>query len=153
MLTTTNHDPIIIGCDHAALQLKEIVKAFLKKNDMTVTDAGTHSDTSVDYPDIAQKVASQISKGIIKQGILICGTGLGMSMAANKFPHVRAALCNDLFSAQMSKRHNNANILVMGGRLIGDVLALEIVKTWIETPFEGGRHQRRIDLFDRIDTT
>ena len=150
MHITTDHIPIIIGCDHAAFQLKEIVKTFLEKNGLDVTDAGTHSEDSVDYPDFAKKVASQISEGKFKQGILICGTGLGMSMAANKFSHVRAALCNDLFSAQMSKRHNNANILVMGGRVIGDILALEIVKTWLETPFEGGRHQRRLEQFNCI---
>ena len=86
----------------------------------------------------------------MRRGILLCGTGLGMSMVANRFPHVRAALCNDLFSAAMSRRHNNANILVMGGRVIGDVLALEIVKTWLTTEFEGDRHQRRLDLFDSI---
>jgi ribose 5-phosphate isomerase B len=81
---------------------------------------------------------------------LICGTGLGMSMVANKFPHIRAALCNDLFSAKMSRLHNNANILVMGGRILGDILAMEIVKTWLETPFEGGRHQIRLDKFDDV---
>lgn len=151
MQITTDLLPIIIGCDHAAFQLKEIVKKFLEKNGLGVTDVGTHGEASVDYPDFAKKVASQVSTGKFSRGILICGTGLGMSMAANKFPHVRAALCNDLFSAQMSKRHNNANILVMGGRVIGDILALEIVKTWLETPFEGGRHQRRLDQFDCID--
>jgi ribose 5-phosphate isomerase B len=152
MYITDDHRPIIIGCDHAAFQLKEIIKSFLKKNGFDVTDVGTFSEDSVDYPEIAKKVASQISAGKYKHGILTCGTGLGMSMAANKFPHIRAALCNDLFSAQLSKRHNNANILVMGGRVIGDVLAIEIVKAWLETPFEGGRHQRRLDLFDGINT-
>ncbi len=151
MPITTDHAPLIIGCDHAALQLKETVKTFLEANALNVTDVGTHSEDSVDYPEFAQKVASKISNGDFKHGILICGTGLGMSMAANKYPHVRAALCNDLFSAKMSKQHNNANILVMGGRIIGDILALEIVKTWLETPFEGGRHQRRVDLIDRAE--
>ena len=98
-------------------------------------------------------VASMVSKGKFKRGILLCGTGIGMSMVANKFPYVRAALCNDIFSAVMSRRHNDANILVLGGRIIGDILALEIVRTWIETPFEGGRHQTRIDKIDGIDQT
>ncbi len=151
MQNSANHAPIIIGCDHAAFQLKEIVKSFLEKYGLPVTDVGTHSDESVDYPEFARKVATQISDGRFNHGILICGTGLGMSMAANKYPKVRAALCNDLFSAQMSRRHNDANILVMGGRVIGDVLALEIVKTWLETPFEGGRHQRRLDQFNCIE--
>lgn len=151
MQISTDHAPIIIGCDHAAYRLKEIVKAFLKKSSFQVTDAGTRSEASVDYPDIANKVASDVSQGKYMHGILTCGTGLGMSMVANKYPHVRAALCNDLFSAQMSKRHNNANILVLGGRVIGDMLAIEIVKTWLKTSFEGGRHQRRLNKFDCID--
>jgi ribose 5-phosphate isomerase B len=93
-----------------------------------------------------------VSAGKFERGILLCGTGIGMSMVANKFPHVRAALCTDLFSSIMSKRHNNSNILVLGARVVGDILAMEIVKAWLETPFEGGRHQRRLDKFDRIDT-
>ena len=117
---------------------------------IAVTDVGTHSEASMDYPDTGKIVAQQIASGEHDRGILICGTGLGMSMVANKFPHVRAALCNDLFSASMSRRHNDANILVMGGRVIGDILALEILRTWLETPFEGGRHQRRLDMFDHI---
>lgn len=153
MEITPDNAPIIIGCDHAAFQLKEIIRIFLEKSGIAVTDAGTHSESSVDYPDFAKKVASKVSKGEFKHGILICGTGIGMSMVANKYPHIRAALCNDLFSAKMSKLHNNANILVLGGRVIGDVLALEIVKAWLETPFEGGRHQRRLDQFDTIDIT
>jgi ribose 5-phosphate isomerase B len=141
---------IIIGCDHAAYRLKETLKQAMEGLGIAVTDVGTHSEASMDYPDTGKIVAQQIASGEHDRGILICGTGLGMSMVANKFPHVRAALCNDLFSASMSRRHNDANILVMGGRVIGDILALEILKTWLETPFEGGRHQRRLDMFDRI---
>ena len=141
---------IIIGCDHAAYQLKETLKSALEAGGITVTDVGTHSEASMDYPETGKIVAQKISSGEHERGILICGTGLGMSMVANKFPHVRAALCNDLFSAAMSRRHNDANILVMGGRVIGDVLALEILNTWLTTPFEGGRHQRRLDMFDTI---
>jgi ribose 5-phosphate isomerase B len=141
---------IIIGCDHAAYRLKEALKKAMQAQGMAVTDVGTHSEAAMDYPDTAKTVAQKISSGEYERGILICGTGLGMSMVANKYPHVRAALCNDLFSAAMSRRHNNANILAMGGRVIGDILAQEIVKTWLKTPFEGGRHQRRLDMFDTI---
>lgn len=141
---------IIMGCDHAAFELKEALKNFLTTNGHVVEDVGAFSLDSVDYPDIAIQVASQISQGKYQRGILLCGTGLGMSMAANRFSHVRAALCNDLFSAGMCRRHNDANILVLGGRVIGDVLAKEIVQTWLDTPFEGGRHQGRLDLFDTL---
>jgi ribose 5-phosphate isomerase B len=141
---------IIIGCDHAAYRLKEILKAALQNQGFEVTDVGTHSETSMDYPETGKMVAEKVSSGEYERGILTCGTGLGMSMVANKYPHVRAALCNDLFSSAMSRRHNNANILVMGGRVIGDILALEILNTWLETAFEGGRHQRRLNMFDTI---
>ncbi|MGD2148985.1 MAG: ribose 5-phosphate isomerase B [Desulfobacterales bacterium] len=144
--------PIIIGCDHAAYDLKEKVKVFLIERGIDVEDVGCHSEDSVDYPDFGIKVASMVSAGKFERGILMCGTGMGMSMVANKFPHVRAALCTDLFSSIMSKRHNDSNILVLGARVVGDILALEIVKAWLETPFEGGRHQRRLDKFDKIDT-
>ena len=142
---------IIIGSDHAAYDLKEKVKVFLIDKHIHIEDVGSYSKDSVDYPDYGIKVATEVSSGKFERGILMCGTGIGMSMVANKFPHVRAALCTDLFSAMMSRRHNNSNILVMGGRVIGDVLALEIVKTWLETPFEGGRHQERLEKFDEID--
>jgi ribose 5-phosphate isomerase B len=146
-----NTAPIIIGCDHAAVGLKDIVKAYLVDTaGIDVNDIGTFNADSVDYPDYAIQVARAVSKGTYARGILICGTGICMSMAANRFPHVRAALCNDLVSAKLSRQHNNANLLVMGGRLIGDVLATEILKTWLETPFEGGRHQLRLDKFDQV---
>jgi ribose 5-phosphate isomerase B len=144
--------PIIMGCDHAAYDLKEKVKAFLIEKGIDVEDAGCHSKASVDYPDFGIKVASMVSAGKFERGILLCGTGIGMSMVANKFPHVRAALCLDLFSSIMSRRHNNSNILVLGARVVGDILAMEIVNAWLETPFDGGRHQRRLDKFDRIET-
>ncbi|WP_319523165.1 ribose 5-phosphate isomerase B [uncultured Desulfosarcina sp.] len=146
----TDSRRIIIGCDHAALRLKEILKSALQEKGFQVDDVGTHSEASMDYPDTGKAVAQKVSSGEFERGLLLCGTGLGMSMVANKFPHVRAALCNDLFSAAMSRRHNDANILVMGGRVIGDILALEILSTWLDTPFEGGRHQKRLDLFDQI---
>ncbi len=148
-----NASPLIIGCDHAAFQLKETLKAHLTDNGIPVEDVGAFSTDSVDYPTVGGQVASQVSKGKYERGILLCGTGLGMSMVANRHPHVRAALCNDIFSAVMSRRHNNANILVLGGRVVGDVLAIAILKAWLETPFEGERHQRRLDMFDGAQST
>lgn len=141
---------IIIGCDHGAYQLKDILKNQLVKDGIPVEDIGVFGPESVDYPNIGMQVASKVSQGEYTRGILLCGTGLGMSMVANRYPHVRAALCNDLFAAKLSRLHNDANILVMGGRMVGDVLALEILKTWLETPYEGDRHQKRLDLFDSI---
>ncbi|MFP3998365.1 MAG: ribose 5-phosphate isomerase B [Desulfobacterales bacterium] len=139
--------PIAIGCDHAGYELKEIVKQQLLSIGLEVRDFGTSGPESVDYPDYGMMVAREIDRGEYERAILICGTGLGMSMVANRFSGVRAALCNDLFSAIMSRRHNDANILVMGGRMIGSELAGEIVRTWIETPFEGGRHRSRLEKF------
>ncbi|MFW6297624.1 MAG: ribose 5-phosphate isomerase B [Desulfosalsimonas sp.] len=139
--------PIAIGCDHAGYELKEIVKQQLLSIGLEVRDFGTSGPESVDYPDYGMMVAREIDRGEYERAILICGTGLGMSMVANRFSGVRAALCNDLFSAIMSRRHNDANILVMGGRMIGSELAGEIVRAWIETPFEGGRHRPRLEKF------
>ena len=139
---------IIIGSDHAGFSMKEKVKAFLQNRGIEVEDVGTHNEESVDYTDFGKKVAREVSGGAFERGVLICGTGIGMSMVANRFQGVRAALANDLFSAVMSRRHNDSNILVMGGRLIGDTLALQLVDTWLETPFEGGRHQRRLEKMD-----
>ncbi len=141
---------IVIGCDHAAFRLKEIIKAYLLENGWQVEDVGAFDENSVDYPDFGIKVAGLVSDGTFAKGILLCGTGLGMSMVANRFAGVRAALCHDLFAAIMSRRHNDANILVLGGRVVGDVLAIEIVKTWLSTAFDGGRHQDRLDKFDRF---
>jgi len=145
-----NKSPVVIGSDHAAYPLKEKLKKFLIENGISVEDAGAQGEGSVDYPDYGIKVASLVSAGKFDRGILLCGTGIGMSIVANRFSNVRAALCNDLFSAIMSRRHNNSNVLVMGGRVIGDVLAIEILKAWLETPFEGGRHQARIDKFNEM---
>ena len=144
---TANQTPVIIGCDHAAVELKEKIKTLLQDRGIRVEDVGTSGTASVDYPDYGKRVASQVAEGKFQRGILLCGTGLGMSMVANRFPGVRAALCHDLFGAVMSRRHNDANILVLGGRVTGDVLAAEIVNAWLETPFEGGRHQKRLDQF------
>lgn len=146
-------ETIVVGSDHAAYQMKETIKSYLEDRGFAVEDVGAPGTDSVDYPDFGIKVASAVSTGKQKRGILMCGTGLGMSMVANRFPGVRAALCGDIFSAVMSRQHNDANILVLGGRVIGDVLAKEIVRAWLDTEFDGGRHQNRLDKFDRIDFT
>lgn len=145
-----NKTPIVIGSDHAGYALKELVKDYLTALNIEVEDCGTYSEESVDYADFGIAVASKVSSGDFQRGILVCGTGLGMSMVANRFKYVRAALCNDIFSAMMSRQHNDSNILVLGGRVIGVELAKEIVQVWLKTPFEGGRHKSRVDKFDTI---
>jgi ribose 5-phosphate isomerase B len=142
---------IALGCDHAGFGLKEEIVSLLKSLNLEFVDCGTNGTQSVDYPDFGEKVSGLVSSGKVEKGILICGTGIGMSMVANKFPNVRASLCNDLFSARMSRLHNDANVLVMGGRVIGKDLAYEIVKTWLTTPFEGDRHLRRINKIRKIE--
>lgn len=142
------NSPIIIGSDHAAFELKEKIKAYLGEKGYGVEDAGTNGLASVNYVDYGKKVAQAVSDGRYSHGILLCGTGIGMSMVANRFPHIRAALCSDLFSARLSRVHNDANILVLGGRIVGDMLAFELVQTWLDTPFEGGRHLERIQSID-----
>jgi ribose 5-phosphate isomerase B len=141
-------DSIIIGNDHAAYELKEKIKIYLIDKGYKVEDAGTNSQVSVNYVDFGKKVAAAVSSGSYLKGILLCGTGLGMSMVANRFVHVRAALCSDIFSAKMSRLHNDSNILVLGGRVLGDILAFDIVQTWLDTEFEGGRHLERIQSID-----
>ena len=140
--------PVIIGSDHAAWELKEKIKTYLSDKGYHIEDAGTTSEASVNYADYGKKVASAVSEGRFLKGILLCGTGLGMSMVANRFPNVRAALCSDIFSAKMSRLHNDSNILVLGGRIVGDILAFELVQTWLDTGFEGGRHLDRIQSID-----
>ncbi|MCK5837409.1 MAG: ribose 5-phosphate isomerase B [Desulfobacula sp.] len=139
---------IIIGSDHAAYELKEKIKVYLSDKGYSVEDAGTHSEASVNYVAFGKKVANAVSSGQYSKGILLCGTGLGMSMVANRFSHVRAALCSDVFSAKMSRMHNDANVLVLGGRIVGDVLAFALVQAWLDTEFEGGRHLERIQSID-----
>ena len=139
---------IIIGCDHAAFQLKDFIKTRLVDKGIEVEDIGTNGLGSVNYPDYAGKVATAVAKGEFDRGILLCGTGLGMSIAANRHKGIRAALCNDVFMAKMSRLHNDSNVLVLGARVIGDVLAAAILETWLETPFEGGRHQDRLNMID-----
>jgi ribose 5-phosphate isomerase B len=140
-----------IGCDHAGLELKNEILTLLKDLGFECVDFGTNSLRSVDYPDFGEKVSEAVSSGGVERGILICGTGIGMSIVANKFPHVRASLCNELFTAKMSRLHNDANILVLGGRIVGKDLAKEIVRTWISTPFEGQRHCLRLKKINLIE--
>lgn len=140
-----------IGCDHAGLELKEEIIATLKDLPIRFKDYGTFSKESVDYPDFGFKVSEAVSKGEVDRGLLICGTGIGMSIVANKFRGVRAALCHEPYSARMSRLHNDANILVLGGRVIGKELAKDIATIWFTTDFEGGRHQRRLDKITEIE--
>ena len=142
---------IAIGSDHAGFELKEIISQLLKEVGHEVIDMGTTSNSSVDYPDFAETVSKAVSEGIVDRGVLICGTGIGMSIVANKFKNVRAALCNDLFTAKMSRLHNDANVLTIGGRIVGKDLAKEIVNIWINTPFEGGRHLKRLEKINLIE--
>ena len=136
---------IAIGCDHAAYEMKSNIADMLRGRGMEVLDLGTNGPDSVDYPDFAAKVSETVISGEADRGVLICGTGLGMSMAANKYKGIRAALCSEPVSARLSRQHNDSNVLCMGARMIGTVMAEEIVATWLDTPFEGGRHQRRVE--------
>lgn len=143
---------LVIGADHGGVDLKEEVKMVLKEfRDIEVTDVGTFGTDSVDYPDIAEKVCDAIISGKADRGILLCGTGLGISIAANKFKGIRCAVCHDVFSAKMSRSHNDANILAMGGRVIGYGSAGEVVRAWITTEFSGGRHERRINKISALE--
>jgi len=145
---------LAIGCDHGGFELKEEILKYIKTlRNIEVADYGVANKDSVDYPDYGAKVAEAVSQGTMDRGILICGTGIGMSIVANRYPKVRAALCHDHFTAQMSREHNDANVLVMGERVIGKGVALEIVKTWLETEFAAGRHQLRLDKITNIEKT
>ncbi|MHB1351350.1 MAG: ribose 5-phosphate isomerase B [Desulfobulbaceae bacterium] len=137
---------VSVGSDHGGFDLKELVLAFLQDSGYEVVDVGCHSPTSCDYPDFAREVCEQVRSGACERGILICGTGIGMSIAANRHREIRAALCHEGFSARMSREHNNANVLCLGARVTGPELALDIVRQWMATEFSGGRHQRRLDM-------
>lgn len=140
---------IIIGSDHAGYDLKEVCKAYLLQSGVhRVTDVGVFNKDSSDYPRIAKEVAGAVGRGEYDRGVLICGSGIGMSITANRFKRVRAALCHDLYSAKMSRLHNDANVLTMGGRIVGPGVALEILDVFLKTEFEGGRHKKRLDLID-----
>ena len=137
---------IALGCDHGGFGLKQEILSYLQQAGYAVNDLGCHSEESVDYPDIAERDCAAIGSRKADRGILICGTGIGMSMAANRYRHIRAALCQEPFSARMSREHNDANVLCLGGRVLGPSLALDIVRVWLATEFAGGRHLRRITM-------
>ena len=139
-----------IGSDHRGYAMKEAIKMTLESLGVSVNDKGAYSDESVDYPEFARKVAKSISECECDRGILICGSGIGMAITANKFPGVRAALCHDLNTAKMSRLHNDANVLVLG-EIVGLELAREMLTVWMKTQFEGGRHQKRLDLIRSIE--
>ncbi len=142
---------IAIGADHAGYALKEVLIAHLREQGVEVVDFGTHGMDSVDYPDYARAVAEAVARGKADYGVLICGTGVGMAITANKVPGIRAAAVSDVYSAKMSRAHNDANILCLGGRVVGPGLAIEILEAWLHTPFEGGRHARRLEKIRRME--
>jgi ribose 5-phosphate isomerase B len=142
---------IAIGADHGGFDLKEKARQYLAGKGFEVEDLGTHSTESVDYPDYARKVAEQVAAKHADFGVVICGTGLGVAMTANKVRGIRAAPCNDTLSARFARSHNNANVLTMGGRMIDPATAEKILDVWLATPFEGGRHQRRVDKITSVE--
>ncbi len=142
---------IAIGCDHGGFEHKNAVAQHLKDRGFEVIDCGIYENKSVDYPDIAVKVCEQITSNKCNLGVLICGTGIGMSLAANKVKGIRAACCSEHYSAKYTRLHNNSNVLCIGGRVIGIGTALELVDLFVDTEFEGGRHQKRIDKITEIE--
>ena len=144
---------IAIGCDHGGFEHKNAIAEHLKERGFQVTDFGIHENKSVDYPEIALKVANSVAAGENTLGILVCGTGIGMSMAANKVNGIRAAAVSDHFSAKYTRLHNNANILCLGGRVIGIGTALELADLFVDTEYEGGRHQKRLDMITEIENS
>lgn len=141
---------IMVACDHAGLSLKQRIIPYLEAFHCHVEDAGTYSHDSVDYPRFAVKVARAVANGEADRGILICGSGIGMCMAANRIHGIRAVHACGPYEAKMSRRHNDSNVLCLGGRFIGQDMAVEIIDTWLKESFEGGRHQRRVDLIDEL---
>ncbi len=142
---------VALGADHAGLQLKDRIAAALVEAGHEVDDLGTYRPDSCDYPDFAAKVAREVAGGRAQRGILVCATGVGMAMAANKVAGIRAALCNDLYTARFARLHNDANVLAVGARVVGTEKALDIVDLFLGTEFEGGRHQRRVDKIMELD--
>ncbi|MBQ9760377.1 MAG: ribose 5-phosphate isomerase B [Clostridia bacterium] len=142
---------ITIGCDHAACELKAQVIEHLAERGIECIDVGTYSSDSCNYPDYAHALCKNIQDGVTELGILICGTGIGMSMAANKHRGIRAAVCSDTFSARLTREHNNANVLCFGARVVGMGLAFDLVDNFIDADFEGGKHQKRVDMITAIE--
>ena len=143
---------IAIGSDHLGLELKNIIRDFLKEKEIEVNDSGTISKEPIDYPDIAEKVAKAVAKGDCERGILICGTGIGMAIAANKVKGIRAAVCHDLYSAERSRKSNNAQIMAIGALIIGPELAKKLVEVWLNSEFQGGRSERKVKKIMEIET-
>ena len=142
---------IALGCDHGGLEHKNAIGEFLKEQGFEVVDFGIYEQVSVDYPDIAAPLCESILKGETERGILVCGTGIGMSIAANKYKGIRAAACSEHFSAKYTRLHNNSNVLCLGGRVIGVGTAVELADIFVNTEFEGGRHQKRVDKITAIE--
>lgn len=142
---------VVIGCDHGGFELKKILFRHLEEKGLEVVDAGTYDTDSVDYPDIAQKACAEVTSGRCEWGVLICGTGIGISIAANKMKGIRCALVSNEYSAEMTKRHNDANMIAFGGRVTGPDLAKSILDAYIDAEFEGGRHQKRIDKISALE--
>lgn len=142
---------ISLGCDHGGLELKELIKTHLTERGFEVEDFGTHSKESCDYPDFARTAAEAVASGDCERGILVCTTGIGVSITANKVKGVRCALLSDLMSAKMTRQHNDTNMMALGQGVVGPMLALQIVDVWLDTAYEGGRHQRRIDKMMAIE--
>ena len=142
---------IALACDHGGLELKEEIKKHLDARGLAYRDFGTNSTESCDYPDYAAPAAKAVASGECERGILVCTTGIGVSITANKVKGVRCALLSDLMSARLTRQHNDSNIMALGAGVVGTKLALEIVDTWLDTPFEGGRHQRRIDKIAALE--
>lgn len=142
---------VALGADHGGYRLKEAIKGWLDEMGVEWVDCGTHSADSVDYPDYALEVARRVAGGECDRGILVCGTGIGMCIVANKVPGIRAALCHDVFSARATREHNDSNVLTLGERVVGEGLARAIVETWLSTPFAGGRHARRVEKIKVIE--
>ncbi|MDD2504190.1 MAG: ribose 5-phosphate isomerase B [Clostridia bacterium] len=141
---------IAIAADHGGFELKEKVKAYLQTNGYEVLDLGCNSDESTDYPQYGKNCGEAVMRGDAQRGIVVCGTGIGISIAANKVKGIRCALCTSTIMAEMSRKHNNANVIALGGRILEHDFALSILETWLNTEFEGGRHQRRVELLDRM---
>ena len=144
-------DLIAIASDHGGFSLKVDIVSFLNELGYQVNDMGPKNQNSVDYPDYGIRIAQAVTTNSDTRGIVICGTGVGMSIIVNRFPGIRGTLCSDLYTAKLCREHNDSNILIMGGRVVGHGLAREIVKVWLSTPFDGGRHQKRLDKINQFD--
>mgnify|MGYP000612567631 FL=1 len=144
-------DLISIASDHGGFSLKLDIVSFLNELGYQVKDMGPKNQKSVDYPDYGIRIAQVVTQNTGSRGILICGTGIGMSIVVNRFPGIRGTLCSDLYTAKLCREHNDSNILIMGGRIVGHGLAREIVSVWLNTPFDGGRHQKRLDKINQLD--